>query len=109
MGEGQHHLPRWDDSWSGWVGTSFLGNLSLAGLPAPQGSVAPHWGRGGLPLTPLLAAGRTKELSPERLERFTQFSREQGLTDEEILILPQTGERLEGQGGGGEQAVSRGD
>ncbi|NXI49887.1 LIPO protein, partial [Chloroceryle aenea] len=29
---------------------------------------------------------------PERLERFTQFSREQGLTDEEILILPQTDE-----------------
>lgn len=45
-----------------------------------------------LPLTLLLAAGRTKELSPERLEMFTQFSREQGLTDDEILILPQTGE-----------------
>lgn len=40
----------------------------------------------------LLAAGRTKKLSPERLEMFTQFSREQGLTDDEILILPETGE-----------------
>lgn len=47
---------------------------------------------GALPLTLLLAAGRTKVLSPERLEMFTQFSREQGLTDDEILILPQTGE-----------------
>ncbi|XP_010177083.1 PREDICTED: LOW QUALITY PROTEIN: lipocalin-like, partial [Mesitornis unicolor] len=45
---------------------------------------------GGLPLTLLLATGRTKELSPERLERFTQFSKEQGLADDEILILPQT-------------------
>uniref|UniRef100_A0A8B9RP71 Prostaglandin-H2 D-isomerase n=1 Tax=Accipiter nisus TaxID=211598 RepID=A0A8B9RP71_9AVES len=41
--------------------------------------------------TMVLLYSRTKELSPERLERFTQFSREQGLTDEEILILPQTG------------------
>ncbi|NWY51162.1 LIPO protein, partial [Chionis minor] len=48
--------------------------------------------------TMVLLYSRTKELSPERLERFTQFSREQGLTDEEILILPQTGERLEGRG-----------
>ncbi|KAM6371874.1 lipocalin-like isoform 1-T1 [Pluvialis apricaria] len=40
--------------------------------------------------TMVLLYSRTKELSPERLERFTQFSREQGLTDEEILILPQT-------------------
>ncbi|NXC47989.1 LIPO protein, partial [Penelope pileata] len=38
----------------------------------------------------VLLYGRTKELAPERLERFTQFSREQGLKDEEILILPQT-------------------
>ncbi|NXL90370.1 LIPO protein, partial [Alectura lathami] len=38
----------------------------------------------------VLLYSRTKELSPERLERFTQFSREQGLNDEEILILPQT-------------------
>lgn len=65
---------------------------------------------GGLPLTLLLAAGRTKELSPERLERFTQFSREQGLTDEDILILPRTGEhrqweRLGHRGGSGEQGV----
>lgn len=50
------------------------------------------WVWGHLPLTLLLAAGRTKELSPERLEMFTQFSREHGLTDDEILILPQTGE-----------------
>ncbi|XP_074702331.1 complement component C8 gamma chain isoform X1 [Strix aluco] len=40
--------------------------------------------------TMVLLYSRTKELSPERLERFTQFSREQGLMDEEILILPQT-------------------
>ncbi|NXH16910.1 LIPO protein, partial [Bucco capensis] len=40
--------------------------------------------------TMVLLYGRTKELSPERMERFTQFSREQGLMDEEILILPQT-------------------
>ncbi|KAM6243834.1 lipocalin-like [Porphyrio hochstetteri] len=40
--------------------------------------------------TMVLLYSRTKELSPERLERFTQFSREQGLTDEEILILPWT-------------------
>ncbi|NXI67055.1 LIPO protein, partial [Anseranas semipalmata] len=40
--------------------------------------------------TMVLLYSRTKELSPKRLERFTQFSREQGLTDEEILILPQT-------------------
>ncbi|NWW53801.1 LIPO protein, partial [Pedionomus torquatus] len=45
----------------------------------------------------VLLYSRTKELSPERMERFTQFSREQGLMDEEMLILPQTGERLEGQ------------
>ncbi|NXU59106.1 LIPO protein, partial [Turnix velox] len=50
------------------------------------------------PSTMVLLYSRTKELSPERLERFTQFSKEQGLTDEEILILPETGERLEGQG-----------
>ncbi|NWV19248.1 LIPO protein, partial [Origma solitaria] len=42
--------------------------------------------------TMVLLYSRTKELSPERLERFTQFSRDQGLTDDEILILPQTGE-----------------
>ncbi|NXY92638.1 LIPO protein, partial [Alcedo cyanopectus] len=46
--------------------------------------------------TMVLLYSRTKELSPERLERFTQFSRQQGLTEEEILILPQTGEKLEG-------------
>ncbi|XP_030317248.1 lipocalin [Calypte anna] len=40
--------------------------------------------------TMVLLYSRTKELSPERLERFTQFSKEQGLTDEEILILPYT-------------------
>ncbi|XP_059720845.1 lipocalin-like isoform X2 [Haemorhous mexicanus] len=40
--------------------------------------------------TMVLLYSRTKELSPERLEMFTQFSREQGLTDNEILILPQT-------------------
>uniref|UniRef100_A0A8C8AC10 Prostaglandin-H2 D-isomerase n=1 Tax=Otus sunia TaxID=257818 RepID=A0A8C8AC10_9STRI len=55
--------------------------------------------------TMVLLYSRTKELSPERLERFTQFSREQGLMDEEILILPQTGEKLEGQGGGKEQGL----
>ncbi|NWX15558.1 LIPO protein, partial [Aegotheles bennettii] len=42
--------------------------------------------------TMVLLYSRTKELSPERLERFMQFSKEQGLTDDEILILPQTGE-----------------
>ncbi|NWZ91053.1 LIPO protein, partial [Nesospiza acunhae] len=42
--------------------------------------------------TMVLLYSRTKELSPERLEMFTQFCREQGLTDNEILILPQTGE-----------------
>ncbi|KAI1231999.1 hypothetical protein IHE44_0007043, partial [Lamprotornis superbus] len=41
--------------------------------------------------TMVLLYSRTKELSPERLEMFTQFSKEQGLTDDEILILPQTG------------------
>uniref|UniRef100_A0A8C0ZK55 Prostaglandin-H2 D-isomerase n=1 Tax=Cyanistes caeruleus TaxID=156563 RepID=A0A8C0ZK55_CYACU len=41
--------------------------------------------------TMVLLYSRTKELSPEHLEMFTQFSREQGLTDDEILILPQTG------------------
>ncbi|XP_014111836.1 PREDICTED: prostaglandin-H2 D-isomerase isoform X1 [Pseudopodoces humilis] len=40
--------------------------------------------------TMVLLYSRTKELSPEHLEMFTQFSREQGLTDDEILILPQT-------------------
>uniref|UniRef100_A0A674H4W7 Prostaglandin-H2 D-isomerase n=1 Tax=Taeniopygia guttata TaxID=59729 RepID=A0A674H4W7_TAEGU len=40
--------------------------------------------------TMVLLYSRTKELSPRRLEMFTQFSREQGLTDDEILILPQT-------------------
>ncbi|NWU98277.1 LIPO protein, partial [Upupa epops] len=40
--------------------------------------------------TMVLLYGRTKQLSPERLERFSQFSREQGLKDEEILVLPQT-------------------
>uniref|UniRef100_A0A8C5TTP2 Prostaglandin-H2 D-isomerase n=1 Tax=Malurus cyaneus samueli TaxID=2593467 RepID=A0A8C5TTP2_9PASS len=40
--------------------------------------------------TMVLLYSRTKELSPKRLERFTQFSRERGLTDDEILILPQT-------------------
>ncbi|KFP88249.1 Lipocalin, partial [Acanthisitta chloris] len=47
--------------------------------------------------TMVLLYSRTKELRPERLEMFTQFSREQGLTDDEILILPQTGE-AEGAG-----------
>ncbi|NXB13857.1 LIPO protein, partial [Rhagologus leucostigma] len=40
--------------------------------------------------TMVLLYSRTKELSPERLEMFTRFSRELGLTDDEILILPQT-------------------
>ncbi|KAM4889963.1 LIPO protein, partial [Sylvia borin] len=40
--------------------------------------------------TMVLLYSRTKELSPERLEMFTQFSKEQGLTDDEILILPPT-------------------
>ncbi|KAM6399848.1 lipocalin-like [Rhynochetos jubatus] len=40
--------------------------------------------------TMVLLYSRTKELGPKRLERFTLFSREQGLMDEEILILPQT-------------------
>ncbi|XP_005055377.1 PREDICTED: lipocalin-like isoform X1 [Ficedula albicollis] len=40
--------------------------------------------------TMVLLYSRTKELSPERLEMFTQFSREQGLADDEILILPRT-------------------
>ncbi|XP_031457323.1 lipocalin-like [Phasianus colchicus] len=38
----------------------------------------------------VLLYSRTKELAPQRLERFMQFSQEQGLKDEEILILPQT-------------------
>ncbi|NWY39857.1 LIPO protein, partial [Sylvia atricapilla] len=42
--------------------------------------------------TMVLLYSRTKELSPERLEMFTQFSKDQGLTDDEILILPPTGE-----------------
>lgn len=95
-GGGQRHLPSWGDH-------------GVAGLGPPPGESVPCWAvrtpgqrdppRGqGLPLTLLSAAGRTKELSPERLERFTQFSREQDLMDEEILILPPTGERLEGVG-----------
>lgn len=40
--EGQQHLPSWGDPWDGWVGTPFLGNLSLDGLPMPQGSMTPH-------------------------------------------------------------------
>ncbi|XP_066188684.1 lipocalin-like isoform X1 [Sylvia atricapilla] len=40
--------------------------------------------------TMVLLYSRTKELSPERLEMFTQFSKDQGLTDDEILILPPT-------------------
>ncbi|KAM9521863.1 lipocalin-like isoform 1-T1 [Guaruba guarouba] len=52
------------------------------------------------PSTMVLLYSRTKELSPERLERFTQFSREQGLADEEILILPRTGECSQGGGWG---------
>ncbi|NWU69548.1 LIPO protein, partial [Pterocles burchelli] len=46
----------------------------------------------------VLLYSRTKELSPERLERFTQFSKELGLTDDEILVLPQTGECGQGRG-----------
>ncbi|KAM4664710.1 lipocalin-like [Discoglossus pictus] len=34
--------------------------------------------------------GRSKELSQERLNKFTQFAREQGLTEDQILILPHT-------------------
>uniref|UniRef100_A0A672UCY9 Prostaglandin-H2 D-isomerase n=1 Tax=Strigops habroptila TaxID=2489341 RepID=A0A672UCY9_STRHB len=48
------------------------------------------------PSTMVLLYSRTKELSPEHLERFTQFSREQGLADDEILILPRTGEHSQG-------------
>ncbi|NWR65002.1 LIPO protein, partial [Bucorvus abyssinicus] len=48
--------------------------------------------------TMVLLYSRTKKVSPERLERFTQLSKELGLTDEEISILPETGEKLEGQG-----------
>ncbi|NXN99029.1 LIPO protein, partial [Rhinopomastus cyanomelas] len=40
--------------------------------------------------TMVLLYSRTKEVSPKRLERFSDFSREQGLMDEEILVLPQT-------------------
>ncbi|NWH61868.1 LIPO protein, partial [Geococcyx californianus] len=47
--------------------------------------------------TMVLLYSRTKQLSPERLDRFTQFSKEQGLTDDEILILPRTGEQPEGE------------
>lgn len=38
----------------------------------------------------VLFAGRRKELSPELLEKFTQFALGQGLTLENILILPRT-------------------
>nr|Q01584.1 RecName: Full=Lipocalin; Flags: Precursor [Rhinella marina]AAA48554.1 lipocalin [Rhinella marina]CAA48138.1 lipocalin [Rhinella marina] len=34
--------------------------------------------------------GRRKTLSPELLDKFQQFAKEQGLTDDNILILPQT-------------------
>ncbi|XP_069842529.1 lipocalin isoform X1 [Dendropsophus ebraccatus] len=34
--------------------------------------------------------GRTKNLRPELLERFQQLAKEQGLTDDNILILPHT-------------------
>lgn len=58
-------------------------------------------GGGGLPLTLLSVAGRTKKVSAERLERFTRLSKELGLTDEEIAVLPETGEELEGGRAGG--------
>ncbi|XP_054030516.1 lipocalin [Dryobates pubescens] len=52
--------------------------------------VATQISKGSGSSTMVLLYSRTKELSPERLERFTQFSREQGLMEEEILILPHT-------------------
>lgn len=66
--------------------------MAVSGPPCWAACAPVLAGTGWLPLTLLLAAGRTKELSPERLEMFTEFSRGQGLTDDEILILPQTGE-----------------
>ncbi|XP_010136840.1 PREDICTED: lipocalin-15, partial [Buceros rhinoceros silvestris] len=58
--------------------------------------------------TMVLLYSRTKKISPERLERFTEFSKELGLTDEEITILPETGEKLEGQGSGGRRQMHAG-
>ncbi|XP_068270182.1 lipocalin-like [Nyctibius grandis] len=52
--------------------------------------VATHITKSTGSYTMVLLYSRTKSLSPERLERFSQFSKEQGLMDEEILILPQT-------------------
>uniref|UniRef100_A0A8D0L754 Prostaglandin-H2 D-isomerase n=1 Tax=Sphenodon punctatus TaxID=8508 RepID=A0A8D0L754_SPHPU len=49
--------------------------------------------------TVVVLYGRSKDLRPELLERFTDFAKEQGLTDNEILILPKTGKK--------EQAVPR--
>ncbi|NXX84600.1 LIPO protein, partial [Urocolius indicus] len=58
--------------------------------------VATQISKGSGSSTMVLLYSRTKELSAERLERFRQFSKEQGLRDDEILILPQTGEELMG-------------
>ncbi|KAM4697169.1 LOW QUALITY PROTEIN: lipocalin-like [Rhinophrynus dorsalis] len=35
-------------------------------------------------------SGRTKNLRPELLQKFDSFAKEQGLTEDQILILPQT-------------------
>ncbi|XP_019365984.1 PREDICTED: lipocalin-like [Gavialis gangeticus] len=45
--------------------------------------------------TMVLLYGRTKELSPERLEKFTQFSKGQGLPEDAILILPKSDQCME--------------
>lgn len=43
-----------------------------------------------------LTAGRSKELRPELLQKFTQLALAEGLTEENILILPKTGTREPG-------------
>lgn len=91
------------DGVAGW-GSPCGGTRPLLGCRAPGQCDRSPGGR-GLPLTLLSVAGRTKKVSPERLERFTRLSRELGLTDEQIAVLPETGEELER---GGREEVPRG-
>lgn len=44
-------------------------------------------------LSCFLVAGRSKELRPDLLETFTRFSLAQGLTKDNLLILPPTGKQ----------------
>lgn len=52
------------------------------------------WGRAFCLLTQalLIVPGRTQTLKEELKEKFTTFSKAQGLTEEDIVFLPQPGE-----------------